>query len=102
MRHRQVLELDANPCSDSQQIVTVRRARDRVGGRARARVSTRPIRPHDLRHTTATLLKTLGVKPRDAMDILGHSRIAVTLWLYTAGDEQSRREAIGNPRGVLP
>ena len=55
----------------------------------------RPIRLHDLRHTTATLLKRLGVPPRDAMEILGHSRIAVTLEVYTAGDEHSRREAIG-------
>ena len=28
------------------------------------------------------------------MEILGHSRIAVTLEVYTAGDESSRREAI--------
>jgi hypothetical protein len=41
------------------------------------------------------LLKTLGVPPRDAMEILGHSRIAVTLEVYTAGDDRSRREAIG-------
>jgi integrase len=35
----------------------------------------RPIRPHDLRHTTATLLKDLGVPPRDTMEILGHARL---------------------------
>jgi integrase len=68
-------------------------------GRSFERISKaagmRPIRLHDLRHTTATLLKTLGVPPRDAMEILGHSRIAVTLEVYTAGDERSRREAIG-------
>jgi hypothetical protein len=29
------------------------------------------------------------------MDILGHSRIAVTLEVYTDGDQDSRREAIG-------
>lgn len=28
------------------------------------------------------------------MEILGHSRIAVTLEVCTAGDDQSRREAI--------
>ena len=37
---------------------------------------------HDLRHTTATLLKDLGVPARDSMEILGHSRIAVT-WRST-------------------
>jgi hypothetical protein len=30
-----------------------------------------------------------------AMEILGHSRIAVTLEVYTAGDDQSQRDAIG-------
>ncbi len=54
----------------------------------------RPIRLHDLRHTTATLLKDLGVPPRDTMEILGHSRIAVTMEIYTAADNVSRREAI--------
>ena len=67
------------------------RSFDRIRGNA----SLRPIRLHDLRHTSATLLKTLGVPPRDAMEILGHSRIAVTLEVYTAADEHSRREAIG-------
>jgi hypothetical protein len=35
------------------------------------------------------LLKSLGVPPREAMEILGHSRIAVTLEAYTAGDRDS-------------
>jgi integrase len=54
----------------------------------------RPIRLHDLRHTTATLLKDLGVPPRDTMEILGHARIAVTMEIYTAADDGSRRDAI--------
>jgi integrase len=55
----------------------------------------RPIRLHDLRHTAATLLKDLGVPARDTMDILGHTRIAVTMEVYTGADNASRREAIG-------
>ncbi|MEU9888620.1 tyrosine-type recombinase/integrase [Sphaerisporangium sp. NPDC051011] len=54
----------------------------------------RPIRLHDLRHTAASLLKKLGVAPRDAMEILGHSRISVTMEIYTHGDEESRESAI--------
>jgi len=54
-------------------------------GRVSKAASLRSIRLRDLRHATATLLKTLGVPPRDAMEILGHSRIAVTLEVYTGG-----------------
>jgi hypothetical protein len=41
------------------------------------------------------LLKKLGVPARDAMVILGHSRISVTLEIYTHVDEESRRDAVG-------
>ena len=51
----------------------------------------RPIRLHGLRHTTASLLKKLGVSPRDAMVILGHSNISVTLGIYTRGRGQPPR-----------
>jgi len=61
----------------------------------------RLIRLHDLRHTTASLLKKLGVSPRDAMVILGHSNISVTLGIYTHGDEDSRRDALDRLDQVL-
>jgi hypothetical protein len=41
----------------------------------------------------ATLLKNLGVPPRDTMEILGHARIAVTMEIYTSADGTSRRGA---------
>jgi hypothetical protein len=34
------------------------------------------------------------VDPNDAMVILGHSSIAVTLGIYTHGDEDSRRDSL--------
>jgi hypothetical protein len=34
------------------------------------------------------------VDPKDAKVILGHSNIAVTLGIYTHGDEDSRRDAL--------
>jgi Phage integrase family len=61
----------------------------------------RPIRLHDLRHTTATLLKNLGVSLRDTMEILGHARIAVTMEIYTSADGTSRRDAIGKLSQLL-
>ena len=58
----------------------------------------RPIRLHSLRRTTATLLKDLGVPPRDTMEILGHARIAVTMEIYAiylfGADDASRRAAL--------
>ena len=59
-----------------------------------ASAGLRPIRLHSLRHTTATLLKDLGVPPRDTMEILGHARIAVTMEIYTGADDASRRAAL--------
>ncbi len=61
----------------------------------------RVIKVHHLRHTTATLLKNLGVPARDAQLILGHSRLAVTLEIYTHEDRQAKREALGRISDVL-
>jgi integrase len=58
----------------------------------------RATKVHHLRHTTATLLKNLGVPARDAQIILGHSRLAITLEIYTHEDHQTQREALGRVR----
>ena len=54
----------------------------------------RVIKVHHLRHTTATLLKNLGVPARDAQLILGHSRLAMTLEIYTHEDRQAQHDAL--------
>jgi integrase len=41
------------------------------------------MRFHDLRHSTATLLLTLGVHPKIVQELLGHSQIFVTLDIYS-------------------
>jgi integrase len=41
------------------------------------------IRFHDLRHTAATLLLSLGVDPRTIMETLGHSQISLTMNTYS-------------------
>ena len=63
--------------------------------------SLRVITVHHLRHTTATLLKNLKVPARDAQLILGHSRMAVTLEIYTHEDREAQREALGRIGDVL-
>ncbi|MBO0728543.1 MAG: site-specific integrase [Acidimicrobiaceae bacterium] len=42
-----------------------------------------PIRFHDLRHSTASLLLAQGVAPRVVMDVLWHSQIGVTMNTYS-------------------
>jgi len=41
------------------------------------------------------MLKNLGVPARDAQLILGHSRLAVTLEIYSHEDKQAHRAALG-------
>jgi integrase len=54
-----------------------------------------------LRHTTPTLLKDLGAPARDAQLILGHSRLAVTLEIYSHENKQAHREALGKISDAL-
>jgi integrase len=56
---------------------------------------------HDLRHTASTLLVRQGVHPRVAMEILGHSQIAVTMDVYAHVVGDSMREAVASIEGAL-
>lgn len=49
---------------------------------------------HDLRHTATSMLVRQGVPQRVAMEILGHSNIAVTMDVYAHVVEDSMRDAI--------
>ena len=54
----------------------------------------RRVKVHVLRHTQASLLKALGVPPKDAQVILGHAHASTTEQIYTHVDEAAMREAI--------
>jgi len=41
------------------------------------------IRFHDLRHSAATLLLSMGVHPKIVQEILGHSNVGITLNVYS-------------------
>jgi integrase len=41
------------------------------------------IRIHDARHTFATLLLELGESPETVQTMLGHSRVSITLDIYS-------------------
>jgi integrase len=49
---------------------------------------------HGTRHTCASLLAALEVHPRVAMRILRHSKIAVTMEIYTEAPSEATREAL--------
>lgn len=61
----------------------------------------RVITVHHVRHTTATLLKNLGVPARDAQLILGHARISTTQEIYGHEDDQARWQALGRISDAL-
>ena len=58
------------------------------------RAGIRQIRLHDTRHTCGSLLAALDVHPRVAMQILRHSKIAVTMEVYTHVPSEATRRAL--------
>ncbi|MGK5451160.1 site-specific integrase [Streptomyces radiopugnans] len=59
-----------------------------------AKAGVRRIRLHDTRHTCGSLLAALDVHPRTAMQILRHSKIAVTMEIYTHVPSDATRKAL--------
>jgi integrase len=59
-----------------------------------AKAGVRRIRLHDTRHTCGSLLAALDVHPRIAMQILRHSKIAVTMKVYTHVPSEATRKAL--------
>ncbi|WP_031000141.1 site-specific integrase [Streptomyces sp. NRRL F-5630] len=58
------------------------------------KAGVRGIRLHDTRHTCGSLLAALDVHPRVAMQILRHSKIAVTMEVYTHVPSEATRKAL--------
>lgn len=52
-----------------------------------------PIRLHDLRHTSATLMLAGGVHPKVAQERLGHANVSMTLNTYSHVTEGMQRQA---------
>ena len=59
------------------------------------------IRFHDLRHHCASLLLAQGVHPRIAMEMLGHSTIALTMNTYSHVMPAAQRDAAALLEGVF-
>jgi integrase len=56
-------------------------------------LNVKQINLHGLRHTAATLLMKLGVHAKIVSDILGHSRVQVTLDFYSHSNEEMMRQS---------
>lgn len=52
------------------------------------------VRFHDLRHSVATFLLSMGVHPRVAQDILGHAEISMTMDTYSHVSPTMQRDAM--------
>ncbi|WP_373365903.1 tyrosine-type recombinase/integrase, partial [Streptomyces fradiae] len=65
------------------------------------KAGVRRIRLHDTRHTCGSLLAALDVHPRIAMQILRHSKIAVTMEVYTHVPSEATRKALRKLRKHL-
>ena len=59
------------------------------------------IRFHDLRHSSATLLLSLGVHPKIVSEILGHSQVSLTLDTYSHVLPSLQEEAFGRLNTLL-
>jgi integrase len=59
-----------------------------------ARSGVRRITVHGTRKTCGTILAALGVHPRVAMQIPRHSRIAVTMEIYTEATSDATTDAL--------
>lgn len=57
------------------------------------RAGVRPVRFHDLRHTTATVMLAQGIDVRTVADVLGHSDVSTTLRTYVHSTEGATRHA---------
>ncbi|HEY8654412.1 MAG TPA: tyrosine-type recombinase/integrase [Dermatophilaceae bacterium] len=64
-----------------------------------AKAGVRAIPVHGTRHTCGSLLAALDVHPRVAMQILRHSKIAVTMEIYTHIPVRPHPDSPAPPRG---
>jgi integrase len=70
----------------------------------RRRLSEAPlpdIRFHDLRHSSATMLLSLGVHPKVVQEILGHSQISMTMDIYSLVLPTMQQEAMSKFNDAL-
>ena len=60
------------------------------------------IRFHDMRHSAATLLLSMGIHPKVVQEILGHSNIRITMDVYSHVLPSIQKDAMTKLSDVLP
>jgi integrase len=65
------------------------------------RVGLPQMRVHDMRHTFATLMLELGESPKEVQTMLGHSRVAITLDIYSHVSLELEKRAAAKLNAVL-
>jgi integrase len=66
-----------------------------------ARANLPDMRFHDLRHSIATLLLSMGIHPKVVQELLGHNRIQETVDIYSQVMPAIHKEAIKKLEDVL-
>src|SRR5437660_9889586 len=59
------------------------------------------IRFHDLRHSAATLLLSLGIHPKVVQELLGHTQISITKDVYSHVLPGMQQDAMGELNEAL-
>ncbi len=59
------------------------------------------IRFHDLRHSAATLLLSLGVHPKVVQELLGHTQISMTMDIYSHVLPSLQQDAVNKLNNLL-
>ena len=59
------------------------------------------IRFHDLRHSAATLLLSLGVRPKVVQELLGHTQISMTMDIYSHVLPSMQQDAVSKLNTLL-
>jgi integrase len=59
------------------------------------------IRFHDLRHSAATLLLSLGVHPKVVQELLGHTQISMTMDIYSHVLPSMQQDAVSKLNDLL-
>jgi integrase len=67
-----------------------------------SRLGLPPVRLHDLRHRSATMLLAAGQPPKVVSEILGHSTVAFTMDVYTSVAEELAESAASAIAAYVP